>query len=207
MKRLINFGSQPVETPKKDEREILLFVCTGNTCRSPMAASIAQQELGDHYICKSAGTGADDDDKVNDEAGYALERLGYEDTTDRYAKYLTKEMIEEADKIFCLGKNTLEILQLRFPENQHKFFEYYASIPNLEGVPDPADKQYFDQVGAPPEILQGTPEAYDFVARMMKDQFTPAIKRNLEAGLYSTPSETMKLTLLEKFVNTIFCRG
>jgi protein-tyrosine phosphatase len=36
----------------------LLFVCAGNTCRSPMAAAIAQKLYGHRYRIESAGAGA-----------------------------------------------------------------------------------------------------------------------------------------------------
>jgi protein-tyrosine-phosphatase len=42
----------------------LLFVCNENTCRSVMAAAIAQFLLGDDYECTSAGINLNEKEHV-----------------------------------------------------------------------------------------------------------------------------------------------
>lgn len=85
----------------------ILFVCTGNTCRSPMAEAIARHTLrgtdGDYspdVFFASAGIQASPDAPVTQEAVKALARHGIEHRGT--SKPLTAEMIRRADVVFCM---------------------------------------------------------------------------------------------------------
>jgi protein-tyrosine-phosphatase len=89
----------------------LLFVCTGNTCRSPIAAAIARQVaeergLSDLEIA-SAGTSAAEGQPASDGAVLvALERQL--DLTTHRARQLTPEHVDAADLILVMGPHHLE---------------------------------------------------------------------------------------------------
>ncbi|MDI9403935.1 MAG: hypothetical protein QM516_08685 [Limnohabitans sp.] len=83
----------------------VLFVCTGNTCRSPMAEGIAQhlfekrqlpKELGD-VLFVSAGVAAFAGEPTSEETVAVLERMGA--PVPDHAKRLTAEMIRKADLV------------------------------------------------------------------------------------------------------------
>ena len=86
----------------------ILFICTGNTCRSPMAEAIAQRWLdgrpaADHagrHLVVSAGVAAAEGSPASPEAVEALDRLGirYEGRSTR----LTAEMVRNADVVLCM---------------------------------------------------------------------------------------------------------
>jgi protein-tyrosine phosphatase len=54
----------------------VLFVCAGNTCRSPMAAAMAQELLGVAVHVESAGTSADDGASATKDAVRAMKERG-----------------------------------------------------------------------------------------------------------------------------------
>jgi protein-tyrosine-phosphatase len=54
----------------------ILFVCGGNTCRSPMAQALAKRLLGDDAVVESAGIDAEDGAPANSKAIVAMERFG-----------------------------------------------------------------------------------------------------------------------------------
>lgn len=85
----------------------VLFVCTGNTCRSPMAEAIARQLLeregvaGEFAGAMSAGVGASGGAPATAEAREALDRLGIVAPEHR-SRRVTREMIEEAEAVYAM---------------------------------------------------------------------------------------------------------
>ncbi len=62
------------------KNKTILFVCTGNTCRSPMAEFMLKAKLKSEgikgYKVKSAGLSATDGEKINEKSKHALKLLG-----------------------------------------------------------------------------------------------------------------------------------
>jgi protein-tyrosine-phosphatase len=89
----------------------LLFVCTGNTCRSPIAAALARQVADERGLSDleiaSAGTSAAEGQPASDGAVLvALERQL--DLTTHRARQLTPEHVDAADLILVMGPHHLE---------------------------------------------------------------------------------------------------
>src|SRR5918996_1651109 len=84
----------------------LLFVCTGNTCRSPMAAAIAERELKrrgwTHVAVKSAGTGAAEGMQASAETNAVLAEQGIE-MPEHSATPLNSDLIRWADLILAMS--------------------------------------------------------------------------------------------------------
>ncbi len=85
----------------------LLFVCTGNTCRSPMAAALteallAQQASYAHVVVQSAGLAAWPGDEMSAEAQEVL-RTCYRIRGDMHrAQRITLEHVEAAEMILTM---------------------------------------------------------------------------------------------------------
>ena len=75
----------------------ILFVCTGNTCRSAMAAAIAKNEYPELEF-DSAGLAAETDSKASQNAVLALAEKGIDLSTHR-SKQLTADIAQKADLI------------------------------------------------------------------------------------------------------------
>ncbi len=86
----------------------ILFVCTGNTCRSPMAEAIARsltENAGPGSVptrVVSAGVSAAPGRPASAEVGVALRELGIEPLRHR-SRELTREIIRDAEAIFAMG--------------------------------------------------------------------------------------------------------
>jgi protein-tyrosine-phosphatase len=74
----------------------VLFVCTGNICRSPFAEAVARS-VG-HVEVESAGLAAYEGSGPTDDALAVARELGYDLSAHR-ARPVTKEMLERADLV------------------------------------------------------------------------------------------------------------
>ncbi len=88
-----------------DERpERLLFVCTGNTCRSPTAEALAREEAAERGLevaCRSAGVAASGGG-ASPGAVRAAGEVGL-DLSDHRSTQLDRELVAWADLVLCMG--------------------------------------------------------------------------------------------------------
>jgi len=117
-------------------RRRLLFVCTGNTCRSPMAEAIAAHLVGSRpddpaTEVDSAGAMASLGAPISPDAVRALEALGIGPTR-RQSRPLTREAIAGADRIFAMTRGHLDAIRSIDPTAPAELLD-----PEGGDVPDP----------------------------------------------------------------------
>lgn len=91
----------------------LLFVCTGNLCRSPAAEAVFNAlaaERGLAWRAESAGLAAAEDEPVPDNVELALEEVGFYAGTHR-ARKAESRMIIEADLVLAMTPRQKEKLE------------------------------------------------------------------------------------------------
>ena len=87
----------------------ILFVCTGNTCRSPMAEGYLRSLGIDNIEVKSCGLAADGS-AVCENAVLALAEKGI-DISGHISRQITAEDVEWADKIICMSNSHMAYLE------------------------------------------------------------------------------------------------
>ena len=111
----------------------LLLVCTGHTCRSPMAEVMAREVLAGRagVSVSSAGVSAVDGMPATEEAVEAMRELGL-DLSGHRSRSLTREMVAEADQVYTLTASHRRAVLELVPEAEVK-------VQRLESGGDIAD--------------------------------------------------------------------
>ena len=143
-------------------RRSIMFVCAGNTCRSPLAEAIFRsifKKTGPHHMIAnpekeavveacSAGAFASSEQPYT---AYTVRIAKYEydeDLSNGYAHIAIKERLAGKDMVLCMTDDLSHFLRERFPELSDRIFSFnelisdYA-IPELDGhISDPYGGDY-----------------------------------------------------------------
>ncbi|WP_295576023.1 low molecular weight protein-tyrosine-phosphatase [uncultured Microbacterium sp.] len=164
--------------PPASEPFRVLFVCTGNICRSPMAEVVfrwfaEQAGLGDRIHSSSAGTG---DWHVGERADVrtldALQRRGYDGSKHR-ARQFTLEDFHRSDLVVALDRSHERILAswAPTPADTDKLSLLLTFDPRPDGILDVPDPYY-----AGPVMFDEVLGMIESASRALFRQLEPAIR-------------------------------
>lgn len=115
----------------------ILFVCTGNTCRSPMAAAVLKSKQVANLNVRSAGMYAMPYAEMSE---YAKQVLAEANMTQQHqATQLTSAEIEWADLLLTMTTRHRDSIIANFPYKEQQVFtlKEYISTTDLQDVVDP----------------------------------------------------------------------
>lgn len=184
----------------------ILFVCTGNICRSPMAEGLFRHAIKGRtdYRVLSAGVGAIDGQAPSPHAVRALKELGIDISRQR-SRMLTAELVREADYIFGMTHSHVDSVNLLYPWAAEKTFllrEFDETLDVFEkDISDPIGSSFETYCECRDQIEQGLASLLQFV-----DQQTPAVTGTPDKTVVAIGSdhggyelkETLKNHLVEK---------
>jgi protein-tyrosine phosphatase len=134
----------------------VLFVCTGNICRSPMAEAVFRQlvdeaGLAEHFVIRSVGT--DDEDvglPIHPGTREILRKHGIPWASDKRATLVSREDMQQAT--YVLGMTQRHISELRSvhaaPPGDVRRLMGFAPASQESDIPDPYYTGNFDRVYA-----------------------------------------------------------
>jgi protein-tyrosine-phosphatase len=117
----------------------LLFVCTGNLCRSPMAAAIADHvalEQSREVEIRSAGTRARAGDPAHPQVVAVCREIGLDLSTHR-ATPLDAELLRWADRVFVMEPDHAVAARALAPELPEGAIVHLGPLAGKASVEDP----------------------------------------------------------------------
>ncbi len=118
----------------------ILFVCAGNTCRSPMAEAMLEKKVAERGItglyCASAGTHVWPGDKAARDTVAEMKSRGI-DIQGRDAQQLNDELAGRADVILTMTEGVSQAVLVLFPEAEGKVFTLGEYVGEPGDVDDP----------------------------------------------------------------------
>jgi len=109
---------------------VILFVCTGNTCRSPMAAALMRKKIGEQFghlaagaanpiVAFSAGVSAFGGDSASHGAQQAIRQYQVS-LEDHLSTQLNSYLVDQADLILAMGHRHRNLIVSQWPEMASK---------------------------------------------------------------------------------------
>jgi glycine hydroxymethyltransferase len=146
----------------------ILFVCTGNVCRSPMAEGIFRQAVqgrGDYQVL-SAGLGASEGQPPSPYAVQAVKELGI-DISGLRSRMVTADQVEQADYIFGMTHSHIDMVMALHPQAAEKTFlvrEFDETLDSFEkDISDPIGGSYEVYLNCRDQLEQGIVSLLGFI--------------------------------------------
>ena len=135
----------------------LLFVCTGNTCRSPMALGLALRTLGywmwSRVEVKSAGVTATSGGEASPGALRIAKRHGI-DLTPHRSTQLSVELVQWADLILTMSEGHLVAVEALGGAPKAALITQFGEDP--EKSPETSSKGVLDPIGGDDSLYEET---------------------------------------------------
>ena len=145
----------------------ILFVCSANMCRSPMAQVLFERLLRQHGIqdeweVGSAATWGFDGSRATEGAIQAMKRKGLDLSMHR-SRNITRELVRDNDLILTMERNHKEALRIEVPEYAAKIMLLSEIVSQNYEIRDPVGGLASDYDATADELESLLVEGFDWI--------------------------------------------
>jgi protein-tyrosine-phosphatase len=149
----------------------VLFVCTANQCRSPMAAALLrsladQRGEADRWQIQSAGTWAEPERPATQLSQAVMQRRGIT-LAEHRSRSVTAELLESVDVVLVMTRHHQEALQAEFPTVQGRVLLVSQLIDRKFDIEDPFGGSADDYEFCAADLQNILREGYGRLAEMI----------------------------------------
>jgi len=153
-------AADPGEKQERDKRRTVLFVCSGNSCRSPMAAGILRSMLGGRAAVDvvSAGVSAAEGMSASPQARAVMQGRGI-DISGHISRRLSREMVKDASLIVVMTEEHRKTVLRQFSAAKGKTYlladfdetgeTRYRDVADPVGQPEDAYRRCVEEMWNP----------------------------------------------------------
>jgi protein-tyrosine phosphatase len=157
----------------------VLFVCTANICRSPLALGLFKQKISKEpdasfWKVDSAGTWALEGEPASSKSQFLLEQKGI-DIHDHRSKSVSLELLRSHRLILTMESGQKEALQSEFPKLKNRIFLLSEMIGQRYDIQDPYTGALDDYRSAMEEIERILNQGFEKICSLAQDQASGSI--------------------------------
>ena len=159
----------PLEHPDEQKLFSVLFVCTANVCRSPMAEVLLKDMLATHpeietYRVESAGVAALDGFRASENSRLVMEERGL-DLTRHRSQSIRAELLEDFNLILVMEETHRKLLVQEFPRFAERIYLLTEMVGEKGDVDDPYGSVLTAYRVTAEEIQQLLQDGFDIIHR------------------------------------------
>jgi protein-tyrosine-phosphatase len=154
----------------------ILFVCTANQCRSPMASILFQNLVNKptdirYWRIESAGTWAIDGIPAAESAQIVMERRGL-DLGQHKSRGVNAEMLSSFDLILTMESGHKESLRIEFPKVAKRVFLLSEMTGKQFDIHDPIGGSIDDYEATATELERLLIQGFENITKIAQDNFS-----------------------------------